>query len=77
MKSMGFETGAYKIDGHIKNGWKISASNPNGENIDFTKVFMDDAGKMNIEIDHKTLGDLKTIKKNKKKKRCLKKRLER
>ena len=31
--------------------------NPNGENIDFTKVFMDDAGKMNIEIDHKTLGD--------------------
>ncbi len=57
MKSMGFETGAYKIDGHIKNGWKISASNPNGENIDFTKVFMDDAGKMNIEIDHKTLGD--------------------
>lgn len=57
MKSMGFETGAYKIDGHIKNGWKISASNPNGESIDFTKVFLDDAGEMNIEIDHKTLGD--------------------
>ena len=57
MKKMGFETGAYKIDGNIKNGWKISASNPNGENIDFTKVFVDDEGKMNIEIDHKTIGD--------------------
>lgn len=57
MKKMGFSTGAYKIDGHIKNGWKISASNPNGEKIDFTKVFMDDDGKMNIEIDHKTMGD--------------------
>jgi len=57
MKKMGFETGAYKIDGNIKNGWKISASNPNGENIDFTKVFVDDEGKMNIEIDHKTMGD--------------------
>ena len=57
MKKMGFETGAYKIDGNIKNGWKISASNPNGENIDFTKVFVDDDGKMNIEIDHKTMGD--------------------
>lgn len=57
MKKLGFSTGAYKIDGHIKNGWKISASNPNGENIDFTKVFMDDSGKMNIEIDHKTMGD--------------------
>lgn len=57
MKEMGFETGAYKIDGHIKNGWKISASNPNGEKIDFTKVFMDDTGKMNIEIDHKSMGD--------------------
>ncbi len=57
MKKMGFSTGAKKIDGHIKNGWKISASNPNGENIDFTKVFKDDDGNMKIEIDHKTVGD--------------------
>lgn len=56
-KKMGFSTGAYKIDGHIKNGWRISASNPNGENIDFTKVFIDDNGKMNLNIDHKTMGD--------------------
>lgn len=57
MKEMGFETGAYKIDGQIQNGWRISASNPNGETIDFNKVFIDDAGKVSIEINHKTMGD--------------------
>lgn len=57
MKQMGFEVGAYKIDGHIKNGWTISASNPNGEKIDFTKIYVDDEGKPKIDIDHKTTGD--------------------
>lgn len=57
MKKMGFEVGAYKIDGHVKNGWRISATNPNGESIDFTKVFIDDGGKPSIEINHKTMGD--------------------
>lgn len=57
MKRMGFEVGAYKVDGHIKNGWRISATNPSGESIDFTKVFVDDNGKPSIEINHKTMGD--------------------
>lgn len=55
MIKMGFKTGAYMKDGHIKNGWKISASNPNGENIEFM-VVDGDAG-LKIDIDHKTSGD--------------------
>lgn len=57
MRQMGFETGAFKIDGNVKNGWKISAKNPGGDLIDFTQVFIDDNGEVKVEIDHQTQGN--------------------
>ncbi len=57
MRQMGFETGAFKINGSVKNGWKISAKNPGGDVIDFTQVFIDDSGEVKIDIDHQTQGN--------------------
>lgn len=57
MRQMGFETGAFKIGGNVKNGWKISAKNPGGDIIDFTQVFIDDSGEVKVEIDHQTRGN--------------------
>ncbi len=57
MRKMGFETGAFKIDGSVKNGWKICAKNPGGDTIDFTKVFINDNGDVKIDIDHQTVGN--------------------
>ncbi len=57
MIDMGFETGATKLGGNIKNGWRITAKNPGGESIDFTQVFIEDDGEVKINIDHKTAGN--------------------
>lgn len=56
MIDIGFETGATKLDGNIKNGWRITAKSPGGESIDFTQVFIEDDGEVKINIDHKTAG---------------------
>lgn len=56
MVKMGFETGAVKLDGNLKNGWKITAKSPGGENIDFSQVFINDDGEVKIDINHKTMG---------------------
>lgn len=56
MIKMGFETGAVKRDGNLKNGWRITAKNPSGESIDFNRVFINDDGEVKIDIDHKTMG---------------------
>ncbi len=56
MMAMGYETGAMKREGHIKNGWRITAKSPGGECIDFSQVFINDAGRVNIDIDHKETG---------------------
>lgn len=60
MRQMGFETGAFKIDGSVKNGWKILAKNPGGDIIDFTQVFINDNGEVKIDIDHHTIGNCPT-----------------
>lgn len=56
MINMGFETGAMKIGGNIKNGWRITAKSPGGESIDFSQVLIKDDGEVKIDIDHKTVG---------------------
>lgn len=52
MRKFGYETGAFIIDKNPKNGWKIEAMQ-GGEVIHFDKIYVDEAGKVDIQIDHK------------------------
>lgn len=56
MIDMGFETGATKLGGQ-KDGWRITAKAPGGESIDFSQVFINDDGKIKMDINHQTLGN--------------------
>lgn len=56
LTDMGFEAGATKLDGNIKNGWRITAKSAGGESIDFSQVLIEDDGEVKINIDHKMAG---------------------
>lgn len=57
LNDLGYEAGAYKIDGSVKNGWRIEATNANGARFDFTKIFVEDDGKVTINMYQKVAGD--------------------
>lgn len=52
MKDFEYNVSAAMIDGNPKNGWKIVAAR-GGETINFERVYVDEAGKSEIGIDHK------------------------